>query len=344
MIKRVSGGGSGIDPSLLGSVVSYTSPSSPYKFKFPAITPPTVQFGGRPNRAKAAVANCSSFPSFKAPSNDSGSCCGLSSMGRRELILYMSAVPILVKDVGCVANAADLGASAISYMKEEIQKALSKGKAAGVLRLVFHDAGTFDINDKTGGMNGSIVLELGRPENKGLKKSVKILEKAKSLIDIIQPVSWADMIAVAGAEAVSLCGGPKIVVQLGRIDSTVPDPEGKLPEESLDVPALKQCFQNKGFSTQELVALSGAHTIGSKGFGDPFVFDNSYFKILLEKPWLSSAGMSAMVGLPSDRALVDDDECKRWIVKYADDQNLFFEDFKNAYVKLVNSGARWTNI
>lgn len=34
----------------------------------------------------------------------------------------------------------------------------------------------------------------------------------------------------------------------------------------------------------------------------------------------------------------------RWIMKYADDQNLFFEDFKNVYVKLVNSGARWTNI
>lgn len=27
---------------------------------------------------------------------------------------------------------------------------LSKGKAAGVLRLVFHDAGTFDIDDNTG--------------------------------------------------------------------------------------------------------------------------------------------------------------------------------------------------
>lgn len=35
-------------------------------------------------------------------------------------------------------------------MKEEIQKALSKGKAAGVLRLVFHDAGTFNINENTG--------------------------------------------------------------------------------------------------------------------------------------------------------------------------------------------------
>jgi len=40
-------------------------------------------------------------------------------------------------------------------------------------------------------------------------------------------------------------------------------------------------------STQELVALSGAHTLGGKGFGSPVVFDNAYFKILLEKPWTS---------------------------------------------------------
>lgn len=40
--------------------------------------------------------------------------------------------------------------------------------------------------------------------------------------------------------------------------------------------------------TQELVALSGAHTLGSKGFGSPIVFDNSYYKVLLEKPWMSS--------------------------------------------------------
>jgi L-ascorbate peroxidase len=32
-------------------------------------------------------------------------------------------------------------------------------------------------------------------------------------------VSWADMIAVAGAEAVSLCGCPTIPVPLGRLDS-----------------------------------------------------------------------------------------------------------------------------
>lgn len=49
-----------------------------------------------------------------------------------------------------------------------------------------------------------------------------------------------------------------------------------------------------GFRTQELVALTGAHTLGSKGFGDPDVFDNTYFKILLKKPWKSGKCSSSM--------------------------------------------------
>nr|XP_043631231.1 putative L-ascorbate peroxidase 6 isoform X2 [Erigeron canadensis] len=234
------------------------------------------------------------------------------------------------------ANAAD----DVTLLQEEIRKVLTKGKAAGVLRLVFHDAGTYDMDDNSGGMNGSISYELDRPENKGLKKSFKIVAEAKKIVEEKQPVSMSDMIAVAGAEAVSFCGGPVIPIELGRLDSMMPDPEGKLPEETLDAFGLKQSFQKKGFSTQELVALSGAHTLGSKGFGNPVTFDNAYYKVLLEKPWLSS-GMTSMVGLPSDRTLVEDDECIRWISKYAEDQELFFEDFKNAYIKLVNTGAKW---
>jgi hypothetical protein len=34
----------------------------------------------------------------------------------------------------------------------------------------------------------------------------------------------------------------------------------------------------------------------------------------------------------------------RWIEKYADNESIFFEDFKNAYLKLVNSGARWNSL
>ncbi|KAJ0971229.1 hypothetical protein J5N97_019188 [Dioscorea zingiberensis] len=259
---------------------------------------------------------------------------------RRELT-FMLAVPFMPtpQQLGQASEASDL-----LVIQSAVRKVLSKSKAAGILRLAFHDAGTFDLYDNSGGMNGSIVYELDRPENAGLSKSVKILDKAKSEIDGIQHVSWADLISVAGAEAVALCGGPTIPIKLGRLDAREPDPQGKLPEESLDASGLKKCFLRKGFSTKELVALSGAHTLGGKGFGNPNVFDNAYFKILLEKPWASSAGMSNMIGLPTDRALVEDDECSRWISIYAVDEARFFNDFKYAYAKLVDLGVSWKNI
>ncbi|KAK9742221.1 hypothetical protein RND81_03G156900 [Saponaria officinalis] len=318
---------------------SFTSLSSSFitNFNFPAnFQLPTSNFGAK--SASTLKLTCS------IPHN-SGNHIKVESCGRRRLLLLSAAVPFLIhmqeysKDF--YVKAEELETYKNQTIRDEVRKVLSKGKAAGVLRLVFHDAGTFESNDNTGGMNGSISYELERPENNGLKKSLKILEKAKNQLDVRESVSWADLIAVAGAEAVSICGGPVIPVRLGRLDSLTPDPEGRLPEESLDAPRLKQCFKRIGFSTQELVALSGAHTIGSKGFGSPTVFDNSYYKILLEKPWESAAGMTSMVGLPTDRALVEDDECLRWITEYANDQSVFFEDFKNAYIKLVNCGARW---
>ncbi|CAL5013490.1 unnamed protein product [Urochloa decumbens] len=221
----------------------------------------------------------------------------------------------------------------ISIIRSGVRKVLTKAKAAGVLRLVFHDAGTFDVSDKSGGMNGSIIYEVDRPENTGLNRPIKILGKAKAGIDEIQK---------AGAEAVALCGGPEIPVRLGRLDSSTADPAGKLPEETLDAAALKTSFSTKGFSTQEMVALSGAHTIGGKGFGSPVVFDNSYYKVLLEKkPQTSSSGMEAMVGLRTDWALTEDEECLRWIRIYAEDQARFFDDFRDTYIKLVDSGATW---
>ncbi|OVA06513.1 heme peroxidase [Macleaya cordata] len=326
----------GFDSSLLSS-------SSSLEFKFPA---DRLRRKIYPFKSGGKVIIASSSPSSPTTnmveiSNRNGF---MDMYRRRALILGATlpcVLPLLDSTERFGVNAAEVVMDKSLIIREAARKVLSKGKAPGVLRLVFHDAGTFDLNEKSGGMNGSIVYELDRPENAGLKKSLKILEKVKSELDGTEPVSWADMIAVVGAEAVSICGGPLIPVQLGRLDSMVPDPEGKLPQESLDASGLKQCFLRKGFSTQELVALSGAHTLGGKGFGNPTAFDNSYYKILLEKPWISSASMPTMIGLPSDHALAEDEECLRWITKYADDQTKFFEDFKNAYIKLVNSGASW---
>ncbi|XP_026460267.1 putative L-ascorbate peroxidase 6 isoform X3 [Papaver somniferum] len=279
--------------------------SSSLQFKTPAIKGKIIQFksGGKVIEASSSPSLSTSSSSARNINNEIPSVNGFgdSVLYRRRAVIIAATVLLpLIGFNGFGVQAAELVTDKTLVIREGVRKALTKGKAAGVLRLVFHDAGTFDMNEKS--------------------------------------VSWADLIAVAGAEAVSLCGGPLIPVQLGRKDLTVPDPEGKLPEETLNASALKRSFLSKGFSTQELVALSGAHTIGGKGFGSPTVFDNSYYKILLEKPWASSANM---IGLPSDHVLVEDEECLRWINTYADDQRKFFEDFKNAYIKLVNSGAMW---
>jgi L-ascorbate peroxidase len=81
---------------------------------------------------------------------------------------------------------------------------------------------------------------------------------------------------------------------------------------------------------------------GSKGYGDPVTFDNTYYKSLQAKPWLNpNDPMADMIGLPSDHVLPDDPECRVFIDAYAADQELFFKDFTVAYQQLVNLGAVW---
>lgn len=47
----------------------------------------------------------------------------------------------------------------------------------------------------------------------------------------------------------------------GRADSLVSDPEDRLPAETLSATEQRAMFAGKGFTTQELVAILGAHTV-----------------------------------------------------------------------------------
>ncbi len=249
------------------------------------------------------------------------------------------------------------------------------GKAPAVLRLAFHDAATFDAAAGDGGANGSIIHEararplgharaflslshnavsffasqLDRPESFGLKRGLRpVLDAREALRNTpAADVSLADLIQLAGAHAVALTGGPSIAVPLGRTDAASADPPNRMPAETLSGAALRAHFARAGLSTRELVALSGAHTIGGKGFGGPLVFDNTYYKTLLARPWADASAspeareMAAHIGLPSDKSLPDDPECRVWIQRYADDQARWFEDFAAAYIKMGTLGAVW---
>lgn len=82
--------------------------------------------------------------------------------------------------------------------------------------------------------------------------------------------------------------------------------------------------------------------LGSKGYGDPLTFDNTYYVSLLQKPWENTKDpMASMVGIPTDHVLPDDPTCRPIIQKYAADQAAFHRDFAAAYLKLTTLGATW---
>lgn len=48
---------------------------------------------------------------------------------------------------------------------------------------------------------------------------------------------------------------------IGRQDAAAGDPADRLPAETFTAAQLVESFKRKGFSAQEFVALSGAHTV-----------------------------------------------------------------------------------
>ncbi|GIL56243.1 hypothetical protein Vafri_11678 [Volvox africanus] len=276
------------------------------------------------------------------------------SLTRRELVGL--SVPLLsliggVTPVALVAGTPPARAAsglvtpstgAEAAINRALSRAIPKAKAAVALRLVFHDAGTYSALLGDGGLNASIQYELDRPENFGLKRGWRLVEQARGDLRGTSAeglVTDADLVALAGAFAVRLCGGPDIRLRVGRPVASSPDPPGRMPGENFSAEQLKANFAEKGFSVQEMVALSGAHTLGSKGFGDPTRFDNEYYLALLRRPWNNPKdSMASMIGLPSDHVLPDDPECLPYIQRYAEDQNAFFADFSSAYIKMTTLG------
>ena len=79
----------------------------------------------------------------------------------------------------------------------------------------------------------------------------------------------------------------------------------------------------------------------------PNLFDNSYFKDLLNKNWdvsISEAGNTQFISnddtimLPSDWTLIRNDNTRKYVELYAKDKKAFFNDFSDAWQRLIQSG------
>jgi catalase (peroxidase I) len=103
-----------------------------------------------------------------------------------------------------------------------------------MVRLAWHDSGTYCAKSKTGGANGSsrFMPESGHGANAGLKVARDLLQPVK---DRYPEISYADLYQLASVTAVEHAGGPKIPFKLGRVD-VVEDactPDGRLPDGTL---------------------------------------------------------------------------------------------------------------
>jgi L-ascorbate peroxidase len=216
-----------------------------------------------------------------------------------------------------------------------------KNCAPIILRLAWHSAGTYDAKTKTGGAFGTIRLagELKHGANAGLEIAVRLIDPIHEEFLII---SYADFVQLAGTVAVEIAGGPTVPFHPGRKDKDTIPPEGRLPDATKGPSHLRDVFYAYGLDDKEIVALSGAHTLGRchkdrSGFDgpwteNPLIFDNSYFQLLL------SGGGEGILQLPTDKALVEDPKFRQYVEAYAKDEDLFFKDYSDAHLKLSELG------
>ncbi|XP_015963579.1 peroxidase 64 [Arachis duranensis] len=258
--------------------------------------------------------------------------------------------------------------------------ARDKTVPAALLRMHFHDCfirgcdASVLLNSK-----GKNKAEKDGPPNISLH-AFYVIDAAKKAVEASCPgvVSCADILALAARDAVFLSGGPTWDVPKGRKDGRISKASEtiNLPAPTFNISQLKQSFSQRGLSTADLVALSGGHTLGfahcssfskrvhnfdathdwdpsinpsfavqlksicplknqAKNAGtimDPSStsFDNTYYKLILQHKALFT----------SDQVLLDSQEGKNLVFKFAASKKAFYEAFVNAMIRMssINGG------
>ncbi|KAI9797002.1 MAG: heme peroxidase [Piccolia ochrophora] len=230
-----------------------------------------------------------------------------------------------------------------------------------IVRLAWHASGTYDKDTGTGGSNGATMRfapEGDHGANAGLKNARDFLDPVKQQFPWI---TYSDLWTLAGACAIQEMQGPNIPWRPGRDDRTEAfcTPDGRLPDGSKEQSHLRAIFGRMGFNDQEIVALSGAHALGRchtdrSGFDGPWTFSptvvtNDYYKLLLDEKWhwkkwngpkqYQDDTSKSLMMLPTDMALIKDKALRQHVERYAKDNDVFFDEFRDVIVKLLELGV-----
>ncbi|PON83216.1 Peroxidase [Trema orientale] len=258
-------------------------------------------------------------------------------------------------------------------VKSTVQSAIAKETRMGasLLRLFFHDC-------FVNGCDGSVLLDdtsnfVGEKTANANRNSVRgfdVIDNIKSAVEGVCPgvVSCADILAITARDSVVLLGGPSWDVKLGRRDARTTSraaANNGIPPPTFNLNRLISRFNALGLSTQDLIALSGSHTIGQarctsfrariynetnidKSFAQTRQSncprtngsgDNNLAPLDLQSPTvfdnnyhknlIQNKGL-----LHSDQQLYNGGSTDSIVRSYADSQTNFFNDFVSAMIKM----------
>ncbi|KAJ3696225.1 hypothetical protein LUZ60_001602 [Juncus effusus] len=265
-----------------------------------------------------------------------------------------------------------------SLVQGAVSQSMSRSQisAAATLRLFFHDC-------FVQGCDASIMItktsgdaERNNFDNQFLRvDGYNTIIAAKAAVDAdpqcANKVSCADIIALAARDVVFLSGGPTWNVELGRYDGKISTSSSvSLPGATENLDQLNARFAAQGLTQTDMIALSGAHTLGAtscfhvnprlyptvdstldSGFASTLMntcpstlnvnsfvffdgtvntFDNNYFVMLQQKKGV----------LSSDEVLYTDSRSQSTVDQFASDQNTFFTAFSSAMLKLGRIGIK----
>ncbi|KAG6548417.1 hypothetical protein Mapa_009903 [Marchantia paleacea] len=140
---------------------------------------------------------------------------------------------------------------------------------ASILRLAFHDCAVdgCEASIMLNSDGGAITDEKDSERNLGIG-NLNVITSMKAALDNACGagiVSCADVIAMAGREAVNFAGGPQFSIQLGRRDglgARTSAAQAQLLPADATVTQVLNAFANMGLNVEETCALLGSHTIG----------------------------------------------------------------------------------
>ncbi|CAN4126731.1 unnamed protein product [Withania somnifera] len=246
---------------------------------------------------------------------------------------------------------------------------------ASVMTLQFHDC-------FVNGYDASVLLDdipnmLGEKlalSNINSLRSYDVVDEVKEALEKACPgvVSCADLLVIAARDVVALSGGPYWEVKLGRLDSLTASQEDSnkiMPSPRSNATYLIDLFSRFNLSIQDLVALSGSHSISKgrcfsivfrlynqSGSGKPDPAIESTFREKLDKLCpLGGDGnvtgnldatpeifdnqyfkdlMNGRGFLNSDQTLFTDPITREYVKEFSINQEYFFKAFSQGMIKM----------